>query len=53
MASSPSYFRTIFTLSEQAKSGSTLTIGVEKKAGMRNLRISIFFALLMPVRFAP
>jgi len=40
-------------LSELAKSGSMLTIGVEKKAGMHNLRISIFFALLMPVRLAP
>jgi len=29
-----------------------LTIGVEKKAGMRKLRISIFFQLLMPVRLA-
>ncbi|PYJ99626.1 MAG: hypothetical protein DME68_03325 [Verrucomicrobia bacterium] len=39
-------------MSELTKSGSTLTIGVEKKAGMRKLRISIFFQLLMPVRLA-
>src|SRR5205823_6727682 len=36
--------------SRLAKSDWRFTIGVEKRAGMLYLRISIFFALLMPVR---